>query len=175
MVTIRNIQQGFTSTSEKENERARSFFLSVGKVKTARAFTLIELLVVIAIIGILSSVVLASLSTARLKSRDARRLSDMRQLQTALELYYSVNNSYPGSATTNVSTDLATLAPANIPVIPKDPQDPGAHSSPSNYRYCANTQNYVLLATLERTNSWCSVSTGADPCGWSSAFPACGP
>lgn len=60
-------------------------------------FTLIELLVVIAIISLLSSVVLASLNSTRKKARDARRLSDMKQIQTALALYYDVNNNYPNS------------------------------------------------------------------------------
>ncbi|MEK7995391.1 MAG: type II secretion system protein, partial [Planctomycetota bacterium] len=64
-------------------------------VHIKRGFTLIELLVVIAIIGMLSSVILASLNTARQKARDARRLSDMKQIQTALELYYDTNRAYP--------------------------------------------------------------------------------
>lgn len=58
-------------------------------------FTLIELLVVIAIIGILSSVVLASLSSARKKSRDARRIADARQIQLALEMYLDRFGVYP--------------------------------------------------------------------------------
>jgi prepilin-type N-terminal cleavage/methylation domain-containing protein len=62
-----------------------------------KGFTLIELLVVIAIIGILSSVVLASLNSARSKSRDAKRMSDVKQIQLALELYYDQNGSYPTS------------------------------------------------------------------------------
>ena len=64
-------------------------------MKRTRGFTLIELLVVIAIIGMLSSVVLASLNTARAKARDARRVSDLKQMQLALELYYDSNGSYP--------------------------------------------------------------------------------
>lgn len=64
---------------------------------TNRGFTLIELLVVIAIIGILSSVVLASLNTARGKARDTTRLSDMHTLQTALALYMSDSSTYPNS------------------------------------------------------------------------------
>ena len=65
--------------------------------KTNRGFTLIELLVVIAIIGILSSVVLASLNDARQKSRDAKRIADVKQLQLALELFFDSNASYPSS------------------------------------------------------------------------------
>lgn len=59
-----------------------------------RAFTLIELLVVIAIIGILSSVILASLNSARVRSMDARRKSDLIQIRTALELYYDKCGTY---------------------------------------------------------------------------------
>ena len=62
-------------------------------------FTLIELLVVIAIIGVLASVVLVSLNSARSKSRDARRLADTRQLMTALELFYNDNGGYPDAST----------------------------------------------------------------------------
>ncbi len=62
-----------------------------------KAFTLIELLVVISIIGLLSTVVLASLNTARGKARDARRLSDMKQVQLALELYRDKNGAYPSA------------------------------------------------------------------------------
>lgn len=64
---------------------------------TPKGFTLIELLVVIAIIGVLSAVVLASLSSARNKSRDAARTSDVQQLTRAFILAYDSTNSYPSS------------------------------------------------------------------------------
>lgn len=69
--------------------------MKIKTIKQTKGFTLIELLVVIAIIGLLSSVVLASLSTAREKARDARRLSDIDQIQVALENYYDAHNFYP--------------------------------------------------------------------------------
>lgn len=65
------------------------------RTTTRQGFTLIELLVVIAIIGILAAVVLASLNTAREKSRNASYLSQVREYQKALELHYSQNGSYP--------------------------------------------------------------------------------
>ncbi len=64
-------------------------------LKQKSGFTLIELLVVISIIGLLASVVLVSLNGARAKARDARRLSDMKQIMTALELYYDKNGYLP--------------------------------------------------------------------------------
>jgi general secretion pathway protein G len=89
-------------------------------MKIKRGFTLIELLVVIAIIGILSSVVLASLNDARQKSRDAKRISDVKQLQLALELYYDANGNYP--------TALSLLPTAGyIASIPTDPSDASAY------------------------------------------------
>ncbi len=89
-----------------------------------KGFTLIELLVVIAIIGILSSVVLASLNSARQKARDARRIADIKQIQLALELYADSNSgSYP--------TALSALVTGNqMPVEPKDPSN-----SATSYNY----------------------------------------
>lgn len=91
-----------------------------------RGFTLIELLVVIAIIGILSSIVLASLNSARKKGRDARRVSDIKQLQLALELYYDACGSYPVAAQfTDTSgtgcSDGGLVGNSYIAAVPNDP------------------------------------------------------
>ena len=63
-------------------------------MKTFKAFTLIELLVVIAIIGVLSSVVLASLNTARLKAADASVKSELAQFRTIMNFEYTDTGSY---------------------------------------------------------------------------------
>jgi prepilin-type N-terminal cleavage/methylation domain-containing protein len=82
-------------------------------MKTFRkGFTLIELLVVISIIALLSTLAVVSLNSTRAKSRDAKRITDIKQIQTALELYYAgSSNSYPGStaATTLGSTAAVCL------------------------------------------------------------------
>ncbi len=64
----------------------------MSKSKNTKGFTLIELLVVISIIGVLASIVLASLNSARVKARDARRIADLDQIKTALNFYYDSNN-----------------------------------------------------------------------------------
>lgn len=63
-----------------------------------RGFTLIELLVVIAIIGLLSTLAVVALSSARLKARDAKRVSDVKQLQSALDLFATEKGGYPNEA-----------------------------------------------------------------------------
>lgn len=64
-------------------------------IESSRGFTLLELLVVIAIIGLLSSVVLASISDVRMKARDSQRLSDIKQIQLALEMFFDEYGYYP--------------------------------------------------------------------------------
>ncbi len=60
-------------------------------------FTLIELLVVIAIIGLLSTLSILALNQARARARDARRISDVKQISKALEIYYNESGNYPAA------------------------------------------------------------------------------
>ena len=74
-----------------------------------KGFTLIELLVVIAIIALLSTLAVVSLNNARAKARDATRVSDIKQMQTALELYFADQQGYPGAAATPGSANADCL------------------------------------------------------------------
>lgn len=129
-------------------------------MKFNRAFTLIELLVVISIIGLLSSIVLASLGSVRGKARDAQRLSDLTQIRNALELYAVANNgAYPdtssswwgacsgfGSKTTSGATGyIPDLAPQYMPVLPVDPKSDGVTRC---YIYRSNKIDYMVMAYL---------------------------
>ncbi len=111
-------------------------------------FTLIELLVVIAIIGILASIVLASLNSARAKGRDARRVADIKQIQLALELYYDANGYYPASISGTTLT-----APGYISVLPIDPSS----SSGTTYNY-----SYAPLTAAASGTLCSSYHLGAD-------------
>ena len=114
---------------------------------------MIELLVVIAIIGILAAVVLVSLNSARAKSRDARRLADVRQIMTALELYFNDGNGYPPTLGTSVACSGTTYMSA----VPANPTPGGATytytaGAATGTTACGGTAvvaSYTLTFTLE--------------------------
>lgn len=137
-------------------------------------FTLIELLVVISIISLLASIVFTSLNSARAKARDARRRTDLRQLQTALEFYFDANGSYPNTQPdgwwANCSLTgipggnkgisgpngwIPNLAPTYISVLPVDPTSVADYC----YFYVGDVNDYKLIAHY-RVESGCPLAIG---------------
>jgi general secretion pathway protein G len=103
--------------------------------KNKKGFTLIELLVVIAIIGLLSTLAIVALNSARQKSRDAKRVADIKQIQTALELYYNDNFGYPAAVTQgNSITEGGITYMAQVPEAPT-PEDGDCTSAENIYTY----------------------------------------
>lgn len=117
--------------------------------KKSKGFTLIELLVVIAIIGILATIVLVSLNSARQKARDVRRIGDLRQIVLALEMYYDDNAAYP-SVTGCTAANWTTMSTAieGGGYVTKVPTDP-VNSGNNVYMYGGDGVDYALKAYLE--------------------------
>lgn len=133
-------------------------------MKKQQGFTLIELLVVIAIIGLLSTLAIVALGNARMKSRDAKRVSDIKQIQTALELYYNDANSYP----VNLGPSIVTNGITYMAIVPTNP-------SPASDGGCALGTNYVYAPATSNTSytlAYClGAATGGISIGIHTAYP----
>jgi len=129
----------------------------------SKGFTLIELLVVIAIIGVFSSVSLASLQVARQRANDTARVSDVKALKTAIELYYNDNHMYPqyGVADTAQFVKRLTLLVPNymtsMPVVFKNDADQYVWSG---------TDSYGLYIYTEASHGYCRTGVNINPSWW---------
>lgn len=137
---------------------------------TDQGFTFIELLIIMFIIGVLSTIVVVSLSSARKKGRDARRISDINSIQTALEMYYEDNKVFP--ACEGWIHDPGNCLTSNLmkylDPMPLDPSEPGPNNTNGQdygYRYWKQKktdggglnytpeQSYTILANTERPHN----------------------
>jgi type II secretion system protein G len=148
-----------------------------------KAFTLIELLVVIAIIGLLATLSVVSFGEAQKKARDAKRMSDIKQIQTALEMYKDEYGAYPENSDNdyggydvayNNSSDTFIEPLSTAGIIQKTPKDPKGVDLNTTYVYyyygagdsgCDVSRGRFYILAITNLESL-SVPSPASP-GWS--------
>ncbi|OQB44303.1 MAG: Type II secretion system protein G precursor [Parcubacteria group bacterium ADurb.Bin159] len=144
-----------------------------------KAFTLIELLVVVAIIAMLAAISVVALNNARARARDSKRLADIKQIQTALELYFLDKNEYPTANTsTNIegkcldggtpgfsTTCTGTVYMAKIPVAPEPHDSAACTADNNNYSYSRPTKKKYCL------NYCLGADSGGIGAGYNTATP----
>lgn len=138
------------------------------------AFTLIELLVTVSIVALLSGLVIINIFGNLAKARDAKRKNDLREIKTALEIYYNLTNMYPssmnsswppqfnGNETISGCGSLSNPTPDqcpwgspwtqdNVTYMGQVPRDPTASQSYYYRRASGGRLSYLLIAKLERS------------------------
>ena len=122
-------------------------------------FTLIELLIVVAVIGLLTTISIIVLNSARIRSRDAKRVSDIQVVRSALEQHWLENAAYPNnSVAITLGTGNAVVltsngfqaTPSGTIYLPKVPTDPSAGGS-YIYNSASPTVGYTIQLTTEGT------------------------
>lgn len=127
-------------------------------VNKKTAFTLIELLVVIAIIGILATISVLALQNARAKSRDAKRVADIKQVQTALELFFNDNNRYPTAEEWNTGKIYSTTTGATSTYMQIIPDTP----TPADGSCTENQNSFEYIPGLDNSSYSISFCLGGN-------------
>ena len=127
-----------------------------------KGFTLIELLVVISIIGILATLIAANLNSARSRARDAERKSDLKNVSTALRIYYNDKGTYPLTSGFSFGAPFTDGSTTYMDKVPNDPLVAKGYSY--KYEQTKNGDGFTLSACLENSNDSQGVPASGISC-----------
>lgn len=133
--------------------------------RLSKGFTLVELLVVIAIIGILATLLLLQLNVARQRARDVKRIADINQIRTAVELYFDDNGGYPTETMAAMATDVK-ITPRYLTQVPVDPLGTNQYEYAYNTDLTGRTIQFRVSAQLEQPAQALKSDADIDTTGW---------
>lgn len=132
-----------------------------------KGFTLVELLIVIAIIGVLAALLMSNFIGVRQRARDAQRKSDLKQVQSALELYRSDVGTYPSctsSASCNFPSCGSSLPASGATIyMQKIPCDPSSSYNSGSYAYWSDSSSYYIAACSENASDSQAIAYSSVP------------
>lgn len=146
-------------------------YLHLARIEASSGFTLIELLVVIAIIGVLAAVIIVSASSARSKGLDAARMSDIHEMKTAMEIYYTDHHTYPQDSTANAGHPIATLSTFLSPTYVGRIASL-LISDTDQYAWGSSGQSYAFRVYLSNGTS-CKTGMNINTGWWGATVPIC--
>ena len=134
----------------------------MNKIKNNHGFTLVELLIVMSILGVLATMIASGFRSSQARGRDVQRKSDLKQIASALEIYYSDYSKYPDSLPA-VGEDLTDNKTVYMKTLPDDP----VSSQDYYYRVVDSplNQKFQLFAKLENSQDMDINSDITHSCG----------
>lgn len=158
----------------KKQTSSHAVLQSLGKSNRTRGFTIVELLIVIVVIAILAAITIVAYNGIQQRARDAERVSEVKALRTAIEMYAADTGAYPSVGSDNAGYSVSSLAAALVPTYLQAIPLPPSGSNANDYSYvrgAAANASYAIRIDYQ-TKPACHWGQNNATTGWWS-LPVC--